>query len=295
MTIVVCTMAERWAYLTRCLGSLACARDIDRHEVLLITGPTEDFDDLVALFEDRVPLRRAIATTDKLSDKRNMGCVEATHDIVAYLDDDTIVGVNYPSALAAAFASGATCVAGAVEPCFEAALPETLRAAAFHIGGFNCYAGVERRDRPIGANCAFHRPTLARHLPFDSRLGRGGSHLPWGDDTLMFARLAADHPIAFAAEAAVGHYIQAERLSLDYVLTRAWLVGRTNCFIDHELHGDFWWRAARRPARLLQRLGTGVRGDLVQRVRFRQLGGYIAQTILFLAGQVPAAPAGQMA
>lgn len=291
MTIVICTMAERRAYLAQCLGSLACARDVERHEILLVTGPDEDFDDLVATFEDRLPLRRTIASTDRLSDKRNMGCMEAAHDIVAYLDDDTIVGADYPGALAGAFASGAECVVGAVEPCFEAALPDVLPDALFHIGGFNRYGGVEHRDRPIGANCAFRRMALAHHLPFDPRLGCGGSYLPWGDDTLMFARMARRRPIVFASDAAVGHYIQAERLSIDYMLARAWLVGRTNCFVDHEVRGDFWWHAAERPMRWFRHLGTGLRGDLAHRVLLQQLGGYVAQSLLFLAGQVPG-PAG---
>jgi hypothetical protein len=293
MTIIICTMAARRAYLAQCLGSLACARDVERHEILLVTGPDEDFDDLVAAFEDRLQLRRAIAGTERLADKRNMGCMEAAHDIVAYLDDDTIVGADYPGALAGAFASGAECAVGAVEPCFEAALPDVLDDAPFHIGGFNRYRGVERRDRPIGANCAFRRTALARHLPFDPRLGRGGTHLPWGDDTLMFARMALRHPIVFVPEAAVGHYIQAERLTLDYVLARAWFVGRTNCFVDHELRGDFWWRAANRPVRWFRHLGTGLRGDLAQRVLLQQLGGYVAQSLFFLTGRVPGPPPGQ--
>ena len=288
ISVVICTMAARGEDLARALASLAEARDIARHEVIVVAERGEAIEPLVAPFRDRLPLRTAFAPTRGLSDKRNVGVGEANGDVVAFLDDDAQATVDYLPVLAAAFEAGAEAVAGGLEPVFDVPLPDELRPVAFRIGGFNLFEGQRRPDGWIGANCAFRRDRLRASGPFDRRLGAGSGFLPWGDDAEMFRRFVP-HGVAFVPDALVRHRIQAERLTREYVLTRAWQSGRTQAVIDRLHQPDFWQRAAWVPMNWLianlARLRPG--SGLEARLHARRLGGYGWQTVLLAVQGLP--------
>jgi len=288
VSVVICTMADRAEDLEQALSSLVGARDVARHEVLVVAQEGEDLEPLVAPFRDRLPLRTAFAATKGLSDKRNVGVAAATGDVVAFVDDDAQVTAEYLPALVAAFEGGAVAVAGGLEPIFDVPLPDVLRPIAFRIGGFNLFEGAERPDGWIGANSAFRRDRLIASGPFDLRLGAGSGFLPWGEDAEMFGRFR-DEGVAFVPEARVRHRIQAGRLTMKYVVTRAWRNGRTQAVIDRLHQSDFWRRAVRVPLNwiiaVVRRFKPG--SGLEAKLRAKRLGGYVWQTLLLALGRLP--------
>ena len=223
--------------------------------------------------------------------KRNAGWHAAETEVVAFLDDDAEVREDYFTALRAVFGAGAQAIAGAIEPRFEAELPEALRKVAFNLGGFNRWDGREEPKRWIGANCAFRREVLVRAGPFDPRLGPGGTWVPWGDDAEMFWRLRARGLVAFAPEVTVFHHIQPERLTRDYVLRRAVLGGRTLCVMDWLHKTRFWGKASRVPLLVVWSFvrGLGSR-DLAAALRWRRFLGYTIQMLRLVGRRRPRRP-----
>lgn len=289
VTIVVCTVPGRRAYLEQALESLVANDGIEDAQVLLVAEDRAFLDEMTAAFADRLPLATAVSETKGLSDKRNVGAREASGDVVAYLDDDAIAAPDYVAALQGVFAGDATVIAGAIEPIFEAELPAALRDSAFRIGGFNRWEGREDPTRWIGANCAFRRDVLLAADPFDTRLGPGAGYLPWGDDSEMFRRLDATHGVRFAPGVTVRHHIQARRLTKAYVLGRIYRTGRALCVIDRLHQPDFWSRAKWIPVMWLKAFAGVVTSgfSFAARLRLRSLSGYVVQMLLLLVRGVP--------
>jgi len=287
ISVVICTMASRKDYLRRCLASLRDAEGIDRAEVLLVFREGEDAREATERHSEGLPLRVLFSRTKGLSDKRNVGADGAAGRIVSYLDDDALVRPDWLRETVAAFAGGAACIAGAIEPIFEAEPPAELAGSLFRIGGFNRFGDEERRDLHIGANCAFRRDRLRELGRFDVRLGPGGTVLPWGDDSEMFRRAAKRFGVEFAPRVVVRHHIQPERLTADYVLLRAFRTGRTLCMIDRLHEPDFWRRASIVPAMWAKAaLGAALRRDGIEsRIARKRLTGYLWQAGLLLAGR----------
>jgi GT2 family glycosyltransferase len=113
-------------------------------------------------------------------------------------------------------------------PGFDVEPPRELHPVIFQLGGFNRYGELRRLDVFIGANCAFPRRVLDRVGLFDEDFGPGGRVVPWGDDTQWQRRAAAlGFPLEHDDALAVRHRVQANRISVEAVLTRAERVGRT--------------------------------------------------------------------
>ncbi len=289
VSVVICTLAPRHHYLVLNFEQLLKATGVESEEVVVVAEDANYLDRVMREFGDRLPLTCAKSETPGLSDKRNVGAQVARGDVVAYLDDDAMATQDYFVAIGGVFDDGALCVAGAVEPVFEAEIPPQLRESAFRIGGFNRWNGVELPDRWAGANCLFRRDVLLAAGPFDTRFGPHGALLPWGDDAEMFRRMDARHGMRFAPEITVRHHIQPERLTSRYVRTRIFKTGRTLCVIDRLHRPDFWRRTRSIP------LMWGIafirvlsdRFSFSSRLRLRHLSGYLYQAVLLALRGVP--------
>jgi GT2 family glycosyltransferase len=210
VSVVVCTR-ERPADLARCLGSLAAVRTAG-HEVLVVDNAplTSRTAEVAAQFgirsiiEHRVGLNRA----------RNAGVAAATHEIVAFVDDDVVVSAGWVAAIGACFTDSAV---GAVTGLV---LPVELETSAQE--QFELYCGFRRGLRRrvysrvglpssaaaivgVGANMAYRRELVRSIGGFDVRLD-AGTRTRSGGDTDMFARvLDADRLIVYSPDAYVWH------------------------------------------------------------------------------------------
>ena len=199
LSVVVCTR-DRTAQLATCLAALA-QLDYPVYEVIVVDNApsSEETAVLVAtssaryVREDRPGLDWA----------RNRGLAAATHDLVAFTDDDACPDRNWLRAIAAAFADDeVTAVTGSV-------LPQSLATPAqnlfeYSYGGMN--HGFKRRvfrqaqltandllwasGYGVGANMALRRSHLATIGQFDVALDVG-TPSGGGGDVEMFHRVVA--------------------------------------------------------------------------------------------------------
>jgi GT2 family glycosyltransferase len=286
-SVVVCTMASRADDLARCLASLAAAEGADRLEVLVVSWRGERVELPPA---PDLAVRIVGSASRGAAGKKNDGVREARGAVIAFLDDDAAVREDYPSQLLAAFADRLDYAGGAVEPLFDIPVPSDFAPVLFSVGGFNRHGGMDRAEAWMSANCAFRRGFLLELGPFDVRLGPGGSYLPWGEDSELFRRAAARGRGAFAPDLVVRHRIQAVRLTVPYLLRRAWLAGRTLCLIDRRHRQDYARRALPIPLYALRTGLTSARwpGDLAARVKARRFAGYAYESLrLALLGMTP--------
>ena len=117
MTVVVCTR-DRTDGLRRCISTLQRVTH-DPVEILVVdnapsSSRTRDL--VAALASTDTRLRYTCEPLAGLSRARNHGLMQATHDIVAFTDDDTVVDPGWPTALASGFATDQrpACVTGLV-------------------------------------------------------------------------------------------------------------------------------------------------------------------------------------
>jgi glycosyltransferase involved in cell wall biosynthesis len=199
ISVVVCTR-DRPALLERCLGAIA-ALDYPAYELLVIdNAPSDDAArEVVSRFEGRYVRedRRGLDWA------RNRGIAEATHDIVAFTDDDAVVDSRWLRGFAAAFAiPGVMGVTGLVAPLELATEAQVLFEHVYGGMGKGVAGRLFHRDllRPsrmvavhafgVGANMAFRKATFDRLGGFDTALDVG-TPAGGGGDLDMFHRLVA--------------------------------------------------------------------------------------------------------
>jgi GT2 family glycosyltransferase len=202
VSVIVCTR-NRPGELERLLGSLA-SMPLQPTEIIVVdNAPTSSLtEEVVAAAEG---CRYVLEPRPGLSIARNRGVRATIGDIVAFVDDDTVVHPDWLWRLAACFDSPDTmAVTGLVLP---AAL-ETEAQLAFQreLGGLNhgyrrvrfdseFFADWEPRGVPAwfvgaGANMAFRREAFRKVGGFDERLGAGAAGC--SEDSEIWYRLLAD-------------------------------------------------------------------------------------------------------
>jgi GT2 family glycosyltransferase len=220
ITVIVCTR-DRSAELQLCLDSLKQLRH-DPMEILVIDnapacGTTEA---IVRQLAERDPrIRYAREERPGLSHARNLGLTLATHDIVAFTDDDTRVDPDWTRALLAGFAADPSiaCVTGLVasssletnsERYFDA---RYARPAAFEPHRYDLAirpSGLYPYSAGVfgtGANFAVYRPVILDLGGFDTLLG-AGSPGRGGEDLDIFLRvILSGERIGYLPTALVWH------------------------------------------------------------------------------------------
>jgi GT2 family glycosyltransferase len=191
---VIVPTRERPDYLTHCLASLSGVEHAGHEVIVVDNAPVTDATAAVAR---QFGVRYIVEPRAGLDRARNAGVAAATHDVVAFVDDDVRVSRKWMAEVAAPFADAdIAAVTGLV-------LPIELETTAQE--QFEIYSQHWRKLHPrvfsrealrasaaalvgIGANMAFRRSVLRDLGGFDVRLD-GGTRTRSGGDTDMFARL----------------------------------------------------------------------------------------------------------
>jgi GT2 family glycosyltransferase len=173
-----------------------------------------------------MPFRCERQPLSGLNAARNRGASVTTGEVIAFLDDDTLLVPGWASALLAAFDR---------EPCAAAGGRVELGLAGIEppwMTEWRCYLaeydlGSEARwlepsdPVPVGANCAVRRTDFERLGGFREGLDRLGASLVSNGDTEFFRRLrSAGGRLLYVPEATVVHRVPAERMTVDYFRRR---------------------------------------------------------------------------
>lgn len=186
LSVVVATR-DRPDHLARCLDALRASLG---HDDELIVVDSASRDDATRRVAAAAGARVVVATQPGTSRARNLGTVVATHEVVAFVDDDVRVAPGWADALAAAFREPTTAFAAgrvAVPPeqgAIERPVATTARDAPDVVG--------RSTPGPWGAGCnaAFRRSVLTDVGGFDERLGPG-TWFASAEDLDVFDRILA--------------------------------------------------------------------------------------------------------
>jgi glycosyltransferase involved in cell wall biosynthesis len=255
LSIVIPTR-DRPARLRDSLATLQLQRAADLEVLVIDDGSTSPLAPVVAGVTGPVPMRCLRQAPAGLNAARNRGVAEASGEIIAFLDDDTLVASGWAGAITSAFAeTGCAGLAGRVRLRFEGgaaptwlARPQRNYLAELDLGPLPAW--LDAGPVPVGANCAVRRSEFERVGGFRDGLDRLGRSLISNGDTEFFRRLRAHGGrLRYEPAAEVLHRVPAERLARDFFYARARAQGISDALLDELDDG-----APARPSRVAREL-----------------------------------------
>jgi GT2 family glycosyltransferase len=177
-----------------------------------------------------VPMRCERQPLSGLNAGRNRGAAGARGDVLAFLDDDTLVSPGWARALLDAFSTQpCAAVGGRVELLLEGPAPSWLAVRRYYLAEYDLGPDARWLDGdpvPVGANCAVRREDFDRLGGFREGLDRIAGSLVSNGDTEFFRRLrAAGGRLRYEPQAHVLHVVPSRRLTVDYFLRRHYAQG----------------------------------------------------------------------
>ena len=180
-------------------------------------------------------LRMVTEHKQGLSNARNCGIAASVGQYIAIIDDDETLEQGYIESYIEFFDSFPTAMAagGAVRAVFESGRPRwmshyTERMIANTLDLDIAVTLFPKNRVPAGGNMTFRREVFERVGLFNPRLGRNGQSLMGGEENDLFARLRAEgYHLYFVPNAAIDHYIPAEKTTEDYFDRLCYNIGRS--------------------------------------------------------------------
>jgi glucosyl-dolichyl phosphate glucuronosyltransferase len=176
------------------------------------------------------PMRCERQDLGGLNAARNRGAAAAAGDVLAFLDDDTLVAPGWAAAMLSAFERHAcAAVGGRIELDVSGPLPAWLAVRKYYLAEYDL--GPEARwlevdPVPVGANCAVRRLDFERLNGFRVGLDRIAGSLVSNGDTEFFRRLrAAGGRLRYEPAACVVHCVPRDRLTVEFFLRRDYSQG----------------------------------------------------------------------
>lgn len=262
---------NRPAVLANCLQTLQ-AQDVapSALEVVVVDdGSSMDIGAVIAAAGQQGPIEVRCEHTSLigLNGARNRGASVACGDLLAFLDDDTLVASGWAAALLRAF-DGHNCAAvgGKVELQLAGPAPDWLASRRYYLAEYNLGPApfwiedelIDGRDPlPVGANCVIRRSEFDRLGGFHLGLDRIGGSLVSNGDTEFFRRLrAAGGRMRYEPDASVIHCVSADRLTARFFARRHYAQGISDELLLTLAGEPPSWR---RRAELTRRVGEGAK------------------------------------
>ena len=243
VSVVVCTVDRPYA-LERCVRALLDGAQPPAEIVVVDQSGT-------GACADIAPGVVCIPAADKgISRARNAGAAAATHDVLAFTDDDCIATPEWLRALANAYADDVDGVTGRVLPlpggdgvAVSSRTSEVRRAFRGR--------GSVPWDIGTGGNLSLRRPAFDRVGGFDETMGPGTPGRAAEDVDLLYRVVSAGCTIVYEPEAVVYHELKTRRVRLGGRFDYGYGLGTV--LARHAAAGDSHARALRR--RYLAQLG----------------------------------------
>jgi GT2 family glycosyltransferase len=229
---VVIATRDRPRLLADCLDTLVPERHELTEIVIVDDGSVPDAGAIVVQARARgLPVTSLRTEGIGVARARNAGAAMASAQLVAFLDDDTLVDPGWATAITGAFKrSGAVAVGGRIRLSLEAPAPRWLTPGLRSYLGELELGGASRwmlgRETPFGGNCAVDRDAFTTAGGFPDHLGHVATGLLGNEDVALFGRFAAEgRGLLYAPAAGVRHRVGPERLVLRWLCRRAFAQG----------------------------------------------------------------------
>lgn len=255
---------DRADLLRDCLGTLA-AQDVPHGAFEVVVVDDGSTTDLRKVLRDAAPaslrIRHERQQPSGLNVARNRGAAVARGELLAYLDDDTLVAPGWASAVLDGFErTGCDGLAGRIELRLEGPEPRwlspKLRSFLTELD-LPLEPGPLPGDRvPFGANCAVTRTALERSGGFRPGLDREGASLISNGDVEFFERVRhGGGRLVWWPAANVVHRAPADRLTKPWFRRRVRAQGLGDGLLAA---GDGEWAQLLRIARAAPILVKGL-------------------------------------
>jgi GT2 family glycosyltransferase len=297
VSVVVCAYTtRRWDDLQASIESVRAQPEAD--EVVLVVDHAPELLALArARWDDVVIVENA--QRRGLSGARNTGVLEASGDVVAFLDDDAVAEPDWVRLLVEPFVDlDVVGVGGRAEPVWPAGGRRFYSDELLWVVGCS-YAGLPEGDADVrnvlGCTMAFRRWDLVQAGGFDLDTGRVG-RIPLGcEETQLCIRLRQDDPdarIVLRPAALVQHRVTPDRVTWSYLLRRGFFEGVSKAALSRELgredslSTESHYLSRTLPGAVLRELGLVGRGGL------RRAAAIVACVAATVAGYVLGTVAG---
>ena len=254
-------------------------------ELLVVNNHSTDAtDQVIAAFEQRLPVRRLYEAEPGLSNARNAAIREAGGEYIIWTDDDVLVSEDWLQEYAYAFRQWpeASVFGGRIDPWFIGSPPAWLPRVFSQVR--NAFATLDLGDEPqplsrnrfpFGANMAFRMADQAR-FPYQPTLGRRAGSLLGGEEVDLVQRmLDAGLTGRWVPTARVRHLIPADRQTTRYLRAYFFAQGQLQPPQSGDRVPKLWgrprwlWRRAMEAefSYRIRRLGSGPEtwiGDLIE-------------------------------
>lgn len=236
VSVIVCTY-NREVYIHETLEHLARQSvPYDAYEIIIVNNnSTDNTESIVQEFlkeNPELPASYFLELNQGHTYARNRGIEESKGDILAFIDDDAFVDVDYVKEISGFFKTkeDATAIGGRIVPKYEVEEPKWMSRHLLPLVAALDKGSQVRKFQgskfPIGANMAFRKEAFEKYGQFDVELGRRGSGLEGGDEKDMMYRLKRHHEaIYYVPGVKVDHIIPEKRLTMEYIRGLAHGVG----------------------------------------------------------------------
>ena len=245
VTVIICTR-NRASQLCNVLDSfVAMDKPSEDWEMLLVdNGSSDNTQEVINSYKDKLPIRSVIEETPGLSNARNTGVKNATGEYICWTDDDVKVDAKWLVGYVEAFKKypDAVVFGGVVEPIPEAELPNwwndnytTLEGvlAKRDLGQDFIPLSIVDNKIPYGANFAV-KTSEQNKFKYDKNLGVSPNFKRLGEETDVIIKILENCGGGiWNPNSKVYHYIPASRLSLKYLSVYYQSLGETVAYLNY--------------------------------------------------------------
>ena len=261
ITACICTLDRQDGMEATFLSLVAQQVDSSRVELLIVDNgsnlhdPIQACAALVEIAQNRgFKANFVVEKKLGLSNARNRAISESNADWVAFIDDDEIASIGFLDSLLRALDTEnhdvkLGCLGGPLRLSWPGSEPPDWYSdalAGYYTGldfGPNPHDLDPRRELLFGGNLVVHKHSVEELGGFNISLDRQGhsSLMGLGDTLIQFVIADSGKRIRYVPDALIDHIVLPERVSVDWILARAYGQGRSDVKYRHILyrHGRF--------------------------------------------------------